>query len=71
MLQLRDDGTTINVQLSAATTITGGNNQVLTCANIQSGDRVNGSGLVAPNTFTIDAVQITVTGPWLRNAMRP
>jgi hypothetical protein len=69
-LQLRDDGTTIDVQLSAATVITG-RGQALTCADIQPGDRVEGLGQVAPDTFTIDALQITITGPWLRNAMRP
>jgi hypothetical protein len=70
-LQLQDDGTTIDVQLSAATAIAGGNGQALTCADIQPGDRVEGLGPVVLDTFTIDAVQITITGPWLRNAMRP
>ncbi|MGD0946584.1 MAG: hypothetical protein ABSA52_04065 [Candidatus Binatia bacterium] len=70
-LQLQDDGTTIDVQLSAATAIIGGNGQPLTCADIQAGDRVEGLGQVAPDGSTIDAVRITITGPWLRNAMRP
>jgi hypothetical protein len=69
-LQLRDDGTTIDVQLSAATVITG-HGQGLTCADIEVGDRVDGLGQVAPGTSTIDAQRITITGPWMRNAMRP
>ena len=60
----------VDVQLSSATVITG-RGQALTCADIQPGDRVEGLGQVAPDTFTIDAQRITITGPWLRNAMRP
>lgn len=62
-LQLRDDRTTIDVQLSAATVITTRNGQALTCADIQVGYRVGGIGQAIPGMpGTLDAVQITVMG---------
>ncbi|MFI5393963.1 MAG: hypothetical protein ACHQ9S_00395 [Candidatus Binatia bacterium] len=69
-LQLRDGKTTIDVQLSSATVITGRRGQGLTCADIQSGDRVQGLGQVAPDASgALDALQITVMGPALGNPM--
>lgn len=61
-LQLSDDRTTIDVQLSPTTVIAGRNSQPLTCADIQPGDRVEGVGQVAPGVpDTVDAARLTVT----------
>jgi uncharacterized protein DUF5666 len=61
-LQLRDDGTAIDVQLSAATVITRRNGQMLTCADIQPGDRADGVGqLAAEGSGTLEAVQMRVS----------
>jgi hypothetical protein len=60
-LQLHDDETTIDVQLSPTTVITRPNGQALMCADIHPGDRVEGLGRVAAAASgTLDAVQLEV-----------
>jgi hypothetical protein len=68
-LQVRDDETTIDVQLSAATVITRRNGQPLMCTDIQPGNRVQGAGqIAADDPGALDATQITVTRPGRGNA---
>ncbi|HVO24546.1 MAG TPA: DUF5666 domain-containing protein [Candidatus Margulisiibacteriota bacterium] len=63
-LQVRDDETTIDVQLSPATMITRRNGQPLACSDIQPGNRVQGAGqIAADDPAAVDATQITVTRP--------
>jgi hypothetical protein len=69
-LRVRDDETTIDVQLSSETVITRRNGQPLTCNDIQSGNRVQGTGQIAPDVLaTLDAMQITVTRPGRGNSL--
>jgi hypothetical protein len=61
LLQIQDDRTTVEVQLSAATVITRRDGQAATCADIEPGDRVQGLGRVVPDgSGTLQAVQLTV-----------
>jgi hypothetical protein len=61
-LRLLDDRTSIDVQLSAATVITRHSGQLLTCTDIQPGDRVDGFGELAPDgSGTLQAVQVRVS----------
>jgi len=60
VLELDDIRTTIDVQLSAATMITGRGGQVLSCADLGVGNRVSGTGQAsASDPGTLDALQIT------------
>jgi hypothetical protein len=69
-LQLGDDRTTIDIQLSTTTVIADRKGHRLTCADIQPNDRVEGLGEVAPDaSSTLDAVQITVRGREIHSAM--
>jgi hypothetical protein len=62
ILQLRDDRTTTDVRLTPSTVITLRRGQPLTCADIQTGARIDGVGRVAPGIpDTLNALQITVT----------
>jgi hypothetical protein len=62
-LQLRDDQTTIALQLSPATVIAGRAGQPLTCADIDADERVEGLGEIAPDApGTLDALRLTL-GP--------
>jgi hypothetical protein len=63
-LQVRDDETTVDVQLWSTTVITRRNGQALACTDIQPGNRVQGAGQIAADPpGTLDATQITVTRP--------
>ena len=69
-LQVRDDETAIDVQLSSTTVITRRNGQPLACTEIQPGNRVQGTGQIAAgDPGTLDATQITVTRPGRGNAL--
>lgn len=69
-LQVRDDETTVDVQLSAATMITRRTGQPLACTDIQPGNRVQGSGQIAADgSGTLDATQVTVTRPGRGNSL--
>jgi hypothetical protein len=71
-LQLRDGGTTIDVQIAPTTDIEVRNGPRLTCADIQPGDRVAGFGQIAPDASgTLEATQITVNHHGMGNPFGP
>jgi hypothetical protein len=71
-LQLRDGGTTIDVQITPITVIDSHNGPRLTCADIQLGDRIAGFGQLAPDASgTLEAVQITVNHHGMGNPFGP
>jgi len=64
VLQVGDDGTTIDVQLLDTTMISGRGGQPLQCTDLQVGDRVSGRGQLTPGAGgDVEAMQIMVTHP--------